>query len=156
MEGSKNGYLSSLDQLFLPEHGGIAKGVTQCGRAVLIPSKVCFDRANATHLALSFPNTAAIHLGSSFAQQGLKKIHAEITPAAHHHPCCLPCAFCHSLSGGVTALLLAPLYLSPGRDRLLLSSVPVKNKNVSLLHWEICLLPAGEPCLVQTKETTQL
>lgn len=136
MEGSKNGYLSSLDQLFLPEHGGIAKGVTQCGRAVLIPSKVCFDRANATRLALSFPNTAAIRLGSSFAQQGLEKHHAEITPVAHHHPCCLPCAFCHLLSGAVTALLLAPLYLSPGRDRLLLSLVPVKDKNVSLLHWE--------------------
>lgn len=48
--------------------------------AVLIPSKVCCDRANATHLALSSPNTAAIHLCSSFAQQGLEKNHAEITP----------------------------------------------------------------------------
>lgn len=33
----------------------------QCGRAVSIASKVCFTRANASHLFFSFPYRAAIN-----------------------------------------------------------------------------------------------
>lgn len=55
------------------------------------------------------------------------------------------------------ALLPAPLYLPLGKEGLLLSLVPMKDKNVSLLLQEISFfLPASELCLVQMKKIIQL